>query len=237
MMRRLLSVSILLLSMLVVPNLPSVGDADAANPTPHPGANGRPFQALQSQIDDLQSQVDTIDANIAGISAQITALESDIANLQGQIAQNSGDVASLQSQVTSNTNSINALQALAASLQGQIILLQLTKQNVVTGLCVGGSAIRTILPGGGVVCEFDAGESRTAVFSAEFSIAPGNVNIGSAVCPAGWLVTGGGHSTSTGSLIVIQSEPSAPNIWFVRVYNPGSTTGQARATAVCASSQ
>jgi hypothetical protein len=236
MMRRLLSVSILLLLMLVVPNLPSVRDADAANPTPHPGANGRPFHALQSQIDDLQSQVDTIDANIAGISAQITALESNIANLQGQIAQNSGDVASLQSQVTSNTNSINALQALAASLQGQIILLQLTKQNLVTGSCVGGSAIRTILPGGGVVCEFDAGESRTAVFSAEFSIAPGNVTWFRCLS-GGWLVTGGGHSTSTGTLIVIQSEPSAPNIWFVRVYNPGSTTGQARATAVCASSQ
>lgn len=181
-------------------------------PPPFPGANGQPFQALQSQIN----------ANIANFQAQIDSINTQIA--------------SLQFDVVGNSLAIATLQAMAVALHNEINILNATKQNNITGSCLPQWSIRAVLPNGAVVCEFDDGEERTAILGTAISIPPSDGGTATASCPAGWFATGGGHFV-TGPVYINSDVPAGPAGWSVRVINPNAFSVGLQVTVICALSQ
>lgn len=84
-----------------------------------------------------------------------------------------------------------------------------------------------------------APSSRYAIAqSALHSIAPNTENSGGALCPAGFMVTGGGIVAESGGLRVISSGPvvnvaNVADTWVAGMYNAGSAGGGFRVYAIC----
>lgn len=85
---------------------------NGTGPGTFPGANGKPFQALQGQINDLSQR----------LAQESTALQALIANLQSQISSNAADVLGLKTRCTLLDDLIAALQAELAVVKQQVAL-------------------------------------------------------------------------------------------------------------------
>ncbi|MGW4403712.1 hypothetical protein ACWEJ6_06750 [Nonomuraea sp. NPDC004702] len=76
----------------------------------------------------------------------------------------------------------------------------------------------------------------TQIIRTPHTLTPG-LNTGSATCPAGTVITGGGLVTPLGgnnlTVQVYESFPSAENAWTVSFNNSASTTGTYTVYAVC----
>ncbi len=68
---------------------------------------------------------------------------------------------------------------------------------------------------------------------APVSVAAGAANIGRAVCPPGWLVTGGGMSSPTNFLRTRRNYPVDSRSWEVMMFNTFSSTRLFTPYAVC----
>ena len=75
------------------------------------------------------------------------------------------------------------------------------------------------------------------VHSGPFSAPPGAVSSGSATCPTGTVVWGGGTAFSTGfgpHSVINTSEPNGTGGWAAKVSNSGTSTAQFNVDAICA---
>lgn len=134
--------------------------------------NGRPFQALQDQIDSLIGDVTTLEEAIA-------AVESEIDDLEDAVGDNGDLIAALQAEI------VRINEELAQ------------KQDFIDGKCEVGSSIRQINDDGSVVCEFfDVASNISRVYVKAKGQPAGydQQTLARAYCPTGYTLTGGGYS-------------------------------------------
>lgn len=178
----------------------------AQGPANFSGANGMPFQYLQQQINSIQTDVN----QIAALQSRITDLENTVYSLQTQMTAASGDITDLQTQLN------NALEE-EAMLKANLIALQGTLNQG----CPAGYTIRRITQDGAVLCETATGtvSSNTATLfivsrSTTKYVMPGSSVVGgsqlpvTALCPDGFMATGGGYlTTASTNLTVVENAP------------------------------
>lgn len=180
--------------------------AYAQGPANFSGANGVPFQYLQQQINALQTDVN----QIAAIQARISDLENAVYSLQSQMTAATGDITDLQSQMNALMEEETMLKANLTSLQGAL------NQG-----CPTGYTIRRVAQDGSILCETATGtvssststlfvlsRSTTAYVMPGSTVAGGSQTAVSAVCPTGYMATGGGYlTTASANLTVVQNAP------------------------------
>ena len=195
----------------------------------YPGANGKPFQAVQTQIDNLGSQ-------IGAINTQIVALDTRITSVQGELAAlKSG----LQIEVDGLADRIATLSGQLASLTTQQIVLssqvtQLTnfKNGIVGSSCAPGSSIRRINSDGTTVCEIDTGNDSTTLFNV-VTIPPATGQPVELFCPATSRFISGGYSHQFG--ISISAALPLGNGYSVQAFNSADGTRAVTVLATCSS--
>lgn len=173
---------------------------------------GKPFQQLQSEVDDLQTQ-----------------LNNAVADLQGQIDDSNALIDQLFSITGENTKDIQDLQAYVAMLQQQLDLLQgnLAKD------CGEGYFIQEIKSDGTPVCGKDIGVGLKNI-TTEAVILPVPYYPVSITCPSSHprVVSGGFVETPVTSVVgsTAYYESGKPDSWLFLVNGVGAMI----ISAICA---
>lgn len=199
------------LSLLLCLLASAVSAKDNANFT---GAKGLPFQYLQQQI----NAINTDSALLAELQSRLATLEENMAALQTQMDTSSGDIEGLRSQMDLLLEEMEMVEANLASLQGSL-----------NEGCPAGYSLRRVMEDGTVLCETSAGgtngtttiyvvtRSSTVYVAPSTSISGSNATV-SAICPSGYLATGGGYMTAASpNLSVVQSVPYSSIGWTGRI--------------------
>ncbi|HYE36388.1 hypothetical protein [Methylocaldum sp.] len=156
----------------------------------YPGANGKPFQALQGQVDDLQSQLDQVKAS-----------------LQAQIDDASAKIVLLSQTASEHETELDTLNTQLDLLQSQLATLEQTKQDRISGACEEGYAIQEILSDGTAICARDGGNGFKIV-KETFNVVPGLYLNEVLKCPDSHpVVTGGGYYEG-GTVSAVASMPT-----------------------------
>jgi TolA-binding protein len=156
----------------------------------YPGANGKPFQALQGQVNDLQSQLDQVKAS-----------------LQAQIDEASAKIVMLSQTASEHETELSTLNTQLNLLQNQLATLEQTKQDRINGACEEGYAIQEILSDGTTICARDGGNGFKIV-KETFNVLPGVYLNEVLKCPASHpVVTGGGYYEG-GTVSAVASRPT-----------------------------
>ena len=195
-------------------------------------ADAAAIASLQAQNNALEILVNNNIADIQAINDKIVLLEQENAALLVSITGNTGDIEALQEQVAANELAISNFQlaliqvetnaiSLTEGLQEQIdhnesliVLLNAEidtlsdaialKQDLINGICPGGTAVTEVLPDGSVVCGGAGGGStgqlqRFSILKWSGDMAPGATIQDFAQCPAGnhcrgrWIPTRYSH--------------------------------------------
>jgi peptidoglycan hydrolase CwlO-like protein len=138
--------SSLLLSTTAFSSIAGNGNGNGNSGQPYPGANGQPFQALQSQIDNLsadlatavaflQGQIDELVSSQADQDVLIEALQTSVGALESRVLENETDISALtiwnnmQDQLIANMSSrIDALEARVSDNENDIAAIILSDQ-------------------------------------------------------------------------------------------------------------
>ena len=223
----------------------------------YPGANGVPFQALQSQIDalaaysqaaldqinqdlqDQQGQINDATQRIADLEAQQDNIEQQLAGLETDVANNTDDIGDLNTDVASNADAIDDLEAELAQVNADIAALTIEvnkKQDRITGSCPSGTSIRQVNNNGTVNCEMDHDSQIITSYKtrSNVSIAPNNkTSLNSPVCTSGYRATGGGFAQSSFDIQVTDSYPRNHVQWGGWGWNRGSSSQTLYIDVVC----
>lgn len=191
---------------------------------------GRPFQMLDSKIDqiyqELAEDIGELFQTTQNHEERIAVCESQIATLQAEneqlvilIENNAKDIAALEDRVITNEDKITILQNYIDTLSAALY----------PG-CPEGSAIRSYTPSGGIVCEDDNSGAENVSFVTvteivDYEVLNGLTYKGIAECPAdGYSVTGGGYADLGAFLLgtaalLSHTHKSAPfgNSWAVHI--------------------
>ncbi len=218
---------------------------------------GRPFQILQSQIDNLQAdmegligRVTTLEQRMASVINVIEQLQAENQQLQIRISNNEDDIQSLQGQIDYNNNLLAMLQADLQQLQDELAM----KQNMINGVCPDSQAVISIQPDGSLICASAGGSGSEVevVTSFNWVCIPGyygqscddettatyyrgrNVT---ASCPAGYVASGGGYYKAA-DIELIDNRPYKTyglnnSQWYLYGINRGSSGRTLSVYAVC----
>jgi hypothetical protein len=216
-----IAVSGLLVSGLLAFAQPSmVMAAPKANPKSptNQGATprGKPFVALNSRIDALQLQIDTL-------IGQFSSLEDWQKNAEEALAK-------LQQDTKTNADAIAVLQGQIATVEGILA----TKQDIISGTCPDGQTLYEIPAElSALVCRTDLGTNGLAVFTVQETqdIAAASDAVVTAACPADSAPAGGSYAAAPG--LEISSAGIEANGYSVVVANPTDAPLTLNVTATC----
>jgi peptidoglycan hydrolase CwlO-like protein len=187
---------------------------------------------VQSNIDSLQQQAAASQGDVSGLEQQIAENTALILNLQSALASiQNGQISlqtDLQAQIDSNKVLIQALQSQINSINSLLAL----KQAYLQGQCASGYALQAINPDGSIFCTTVSGGSlQTAYAQAQGGSNFGTVGRAHAICPAGYVRTGGGFHVPY-FINVVEQKPYGTsgielgayngehinNVWFVYAF-------------------
>lgn len=178
---------------------------------------GKPFVALNSRIDALQAQVDTLIGQFSSLEEWMTDAQSALETLQKNTAANAAAIALLESEIA----------AVKATLD--------TKQDIISGACPDGQYVYAIdAATSTLVCRADLGANGLAVSTVlkteEIPALSSAVDV-LAECPAGSVPTGG--SAEEVPDLEIADEGIVPNGYSATVANPTEAALTLNVTAIC----
>jgi hypothetical protein len=142
---------------------------------------GKPFVALNSRIDALQLQIDTLIGQVTSIEAWQANADAALLQLQKDSAANAAAIAVLQGEMA----------AVSAALE--------TKQDIISGTCPDGQFVYEIAQNPAtLICRAVVGANGLTAFTAEVTQdVPSNGNLDLAAdCPAGSIPIGGSYATT-----------------------------------------
>jgi len=173
--------------------------------------------ANADDISSLQTQVGELEAENDDLQYQINELGDADNRLQDLIDTNTAMITTLNQSITdlgmSLQDQINNNNDLIGTLEDEIIQINDSldmKQMIVTGSCPVGQSIRIIQDDGGVVCEIDdqgtSSISQYRVYNYRY-ISRNYSGSVTAVCPSGYILTGGGSAHQSGVYGYERSSP------------------------------
>jgi TolA-binding protein len=178
---------------------------------------GKPFVALNSRIDALQLQVDTMIGQFSSLEEWMTDAQAALETLKKDTAANAAAIALLESE----------LAAVKATLE--------TKQNIISGTCPDGQYVYEIdAATSTLVCRADLGANGLAVstvLKTENIPAESSAVDVLAECPAGSVPTGG--SAEAAPDLEIAAQGIVANGYSVTVANPTTAELTLNVTAIC----
>ncbi len=212
--------------------------------------NGRPFVALQAQIDALETRLTVVEESIGTLDARwqeaearleshagslqalveadaalqelMSALRAQIEALETRLASLEGDVAGL----SSSTSELAALKAQLEALKLEVN----QKQAAIVQSCAPGSSIRQVNATGAVACEVDdastGGGAAAPIVLADYSTENVTVNPGASksqpvFCPSGYKAISGGYFKGTAGEVILDAPDG--NGWRVALVNPATS--------------
>ncbi len=205
--------------------------AQAGGKAAYPGANGVPFRALQAQVDNLVESQSSTDE----LYNRILTLESEIADLQSRINSSMGDITDLQGRM-------ELAESELALLQANLNVMQSSLENG----CPSGMFFERMLSDSTVICSSIEPGSGGSVLSRSISVASvvqvdGATDAGvsatvTALCPKGYVTTGGGYEVmATSGFLVTRNAPYMNNGWAVTAINQSKLVAPMTAYVNCVS--
>ena len=177
---------------------------------------GKPFVALNSRIDALQVQVDTLIGQYSSLEEWMTDAQAALETLQQNTAANAAAIALLTSEIA----------AVKTTLE--------TKQDIISGTCPEGQYVYEIdAETSTLVCRADLGAKGlivSTVLKTEQIPAESAVDV-LAECPAGSVPTGG--SAQATPELQITEEGIVTNGYSATVANPTDAALTLNVTAIC----
>lgn len=177
---------------------------------------GKPFVALNSRIDALQVQVDTLIGQYSSLEEWMTDAQAALETLQQNTAANAAAIALLESEIA----------AVKTTLE--------TKQDIISGTCPDGQYVYEIdAETSTLVCRADLGAKGlivSTVLKTEQIPAVSAVDV-LAECPAGSVPTGG--SAQATPELQITEEGIVTNGYSATVANPTDAALTLNVTAIC----
>lgn len=177
---------------------------------------GKPFVALNSRIDALQVQVDTLIGQYSSLEEWMTDAQAALETLQQNTAANAAAIALLESEIA----------AVKTTLE--------TKQDIISGTCPEGQYVYEIdAETSTLVCRADLGAKGlivSTVLKTEQIPAESAVDV-LAECPAGSVPTGG--SAQATPELQITEEGIVTNGYSATVANPTDAALTLNVTAIC----
>lgn len=177
---------------------------------------GKPFVALNSRIDALQVQVDTLIGQYSSLEEWMTDAQAALETLQQNTAANAAAIALLESEIA----------AVKTTLE--------TKQDIISGTCPEGQYVYEIdAETSTLVCRADLGAKGlivSTVLKTEQIPAVSAVDV-LAECPAGSVPTGG--SAQATPELQITEEGIVTNGYSATVANPTDAALTLNVTAIC----
>ena len=214
--------------------------------------NGKPFVALQQQIDDLDARVTTVEESIGTLDARWQAAEARLDSLAGslqalveadralqelmaalraRIDELETRVSTLEGDVADLSSTLSELAALRAQLEALRLEVN-EKQAAIVQSCAPGSSIRQVSATGTVACEVDdvstGGGAAAPIVLSDFSTDNFIVNAGGTksqpmFCPSGYKAISGGYIKGPAGEITVDAPEG--NGWRAALVNP-ATNGQ-----------
>jgi hypothetical protein len=177
---------------------------------------GKPFQYLNSRIDSLQGQLNTLIGQVSNLEAWRVKAELVMLKLRQNTVKNAKAIALLESEI----ENINTLLD--------------TKQDIIDGQCPDNQYVYKITNSpAGLVCRADIGANGLAVLTVKtsYEIAANALPIFSSQCPTGSVVSGGSYDASPA--LTINSAGIVENGYEVNVANTSGTLQTLNITATC----
>ena len=193
--------------------------------------NGKPFVALQAQIDALEAQVASVEASIDALDAQWREAEARLDEQDATLQELIEADRALQELISALQEKAGTLETRLEDLavvEAQLAALELEvdeKQAAIIQSCAPGSSIRQISSTGTVACEpDDAGAGGGITFTTtDFStlnlnVAANSNRVATMFCPSGYRALSGGYTK--GTLGTVTADIPDGNGWRVTVVNP-----------------
>jgi uncharacterized coiled-coil protein SlyX len=221
--------------------------------------NGRPFVALQTQIDELETRTTAVEESIATLDARWqeaeARLDSQAGSLQALVdadralqelmSELRGRIEALETRLDTVEDDLAELSATTnelATLKAQLEALKLEvneKQAAIVGSCAPGSSIRQVNTTGTVACEVDdvsaGGGAAPALVLNDYTtenvvVSPGATKSLSAFCPSGYKAISGGYIKGMAGEITVNAPDG--NGWRAAIMNNSTTSSTLLRTVV-----